>query len=92
MLFLLGQILGNNPGKAPCVLPCSGTAAGPVGVEGERREGTRPLKHDVSLENVSQRKSDLDGLRLLPPDPSRVIQERVEVLLNLPAIEKPIEN
>lgn len=52
-------------------------------MEGERREGTRPLKHDVSLENVSQRISDLDGLRLRPPDPSRVIQERVEVLLNL---------
>lgn len=41
-------------------------------VEGERREGTRPLKHDVSLESVSQRIIDLDGLRLLPPDPSRV--------------------
>lgn len=93
MPFLLGQVLGNNPGKAPCVLPCSGTAAGPVGLEGERRAGTRPLKHDVSLESVSQRISDLDGLRLLPLDPSRVDNKReLKCYSIFSPTEKPMEN
>lgn len=43
MLFLLGQILGNNPGKASRVLPCSGQLRDRWGWR-EKEEGTRPLK------------------------------------------------
>ena len=47
--FRLGQVLGNDPGKAPYVLPAGAQLRdrrGRCGVGG-RREGTRPLKHGV---------------------------------------------